>query len=73
MIIRTVVDKVHIDALRPRGMRVVMVKNWSDFAERVNSERHLGRSDVGEGGIGVVAEVEQTVEGDQAEDRADLC
>jgi hypothetical protein len=53
-------------------MRVVMVKNWSDLAERVNSERHLGRSDVGEGGIGVVAEVEQTVEGDQAEQLADL-
>jgi serine/threonine-protein kinase RsbW len=72
MIIRTIVDKVHIDALQPHGMRVVMVKNCSNFAERAHSERHLGRSDGGEGGIGAVVEVEQTVEGDQTEQLADL-
>ena len=72
MIIRTVVDKVHIDALRPHGMRVVMVKNWSNFPERAHSERQLGRSDVGEGRTSVVVEVEQTVESDQAEQLADL-
>ena len=54
------------------GMRVVMAKNWSNIAGRAHSERPLGRSDVSEGDISVVAEVEQAVEGDQAEQRANL-
>jgi serine/threonine-protein kinase RsbW len=29
LIMRTVVDKLHIDPLQPHGTQVVMVKNWS--------------------------------------------
>ena len=32
LIMRTVVDHVQIDALRPRGIRVVMVKSWPDLS-----------------------------------------